>query len=79
MRLNIPVTLLSRKQPRVGDKRKVEKFAILPIRIDDKTVVWFEKYLSVQKYKNVLSTERGDTPNSPKTTQWVEKDRVILN
>lgn len=36
--------------PKVGDIKQKIKFSFFPTRIDDKTIVWFEKYINLYKY-----------------------------
>ena len=35
---------------KIGDKKVKIRFAFYPIRIDNNTLVWLEKYISVYKY-----------------------------
>ncbi|MEK6829067.1 MAG: hypothetical protein AABY15_02990 [Nanoarchaeota archaeon] len=34
-------------EPKVGDKKEITKFAFFPVRIDEETTVWLEKYIQV--------------------------------
>jgi hypothetical protein len=70
MKFQIPKIKKISNQPKIGEKRQVSKFAFLPKRLDDKTVIWFENYISVQKYKKVHVPMDG---GGSTTNKWVEK------
>ncbi|MCK9320058.1 hypothetical protein [Methanoculleus sp.] len=36
--------------PKVGDTKQKIKFSFFPTRIDDKIIVWFEKYINIYEY-----------------------------
>ena len=36
--------------PKVGDVKQKIKFSFFPTRIDNKTIIWFEKYINIYKY-----------------------------
>ena len=38
------------KKHRDGEERTIKRFAFLPTRIDDNTVIWFEWYWSKERY-----------------------------
>lgn len=39
-----------KNNPRVNEKRTVIKFAWLPVKLNDNTVIWLEKYYAFQIY-----------------------------
>lgn len=36
--------------PYIGERRVVRRFAWLPVRIDENTVIWWERYKSHEEY-----------------------------
>ena len=54
--INIPV----RRQPIPGDQRQVRVFAVLPTRIDARTVVWLSHYCEDQVYQSGSGVEGVD-------------------
>lgn len=68
------------KEPQVGEKREISRFALLPITCSDDVNVWLARYRVLQewtRYRDVYDTgyEYGDsswkvvwlTPDSPET------------
>ena len=45
--------ILKIKKPRIGDQRKVKRFAFLPIRISNDEVLWLQTYYRHQVYKRI--------------------------
>ncbi len=77
MKLNIPkIEKQIPKNPDPNEKRSLEKFAFLPKRIDNTTVVWLEKYISVERYNEYDFICEGGGARGYK---WQEVKRKVLN
>lgn len=61
------------KKKEVGDAKVVTRFAIFPMRIDNNTVIWLEKYSA----KYLLCHKMGsDFKHWEEIYRWIEKDEV---
>ena len=38
------------EEPKVGDTKQKIKFSFFPTRINDKTIIWIEKYINIYEY-----------------------------
>jgi hypothetical protein len=47
------------KYDRQGDKRTLNKFAYLPVRLENNTFIWFERYKEDQTYQEADVTLAG--------------------
>jgi hypothetical protein len=63
-----------KREPREGDTKVVKKFAFLPIKINDTTIVWLHKYSVKYRYKSVLVMTEWDRGYE---FEWIEVDRWI--
>lgn len=64
-----------KKSPKIGDVKVVEKYAWLPVRIDDETVIWLHKYKVKYEWSNSYFITEFD---SGYEFRWEEVDRYIL-
>lgn len=58
-------------EPELGSKKKVYKFAWLPIRISPTQRVWLEPYVQHYEYRLVMNYGLSDYG-------WVESDRDLV-
>lgn len=58
--ITLNITAPVRPQPIRGDQRQVRVFAVLPTRIDARTVVWLSHYYEDQVYRSGCGVEGGD-------------------
>lgn len=69
----------SKSEPQVGAEREKIKFAWLPTLVKS-TWIWFEKYISVQKYGTysymVYDSDYGDYQATTLYNRWYEVGRV---
>lgn len=48
--------------PKLGDKRTLRPFAILPVKCDDGTTVWLERFEADYEYRKHEWSEEVDVP-----------------
>ena len=46
-----------KEKTKIRDKKTVIRFALFPVRLDDKHRVWWERYEKVYEYQNVEKEE----------------------
>jgi hypothetical protein len=63
------------REPQIGDIKIKRKFAILPIRINDTTVIWLEKYYI--KYDIYEIRYLDDSKKDIKNIKWKEINRYV--
>lgn len=71
MKFNITKT--TEPTPEIGDIKKEIKFAFLPIRTDDKTIIWLERYVEVYEY-----TEDGASMDIYEIPGWELKKIMTI-
>lgn len=72
---------MKKKQPKLGDTRIVKKFAFFPtyVQHDDETYrIFFENYLSYQKYSETYKFTTSLTGAIPSGYFWIEFYRKLL-
>lgn len=65
--------IIKKVQPKLGDRRKITKFALFPTRVGD-NVVWFDYFTSCQEFSKVTGM-CGDTIEN----DWIEIERELIN
>lgn len=58
--ITFDINVSVRRKPIRGDQRQVRVFAVLPTRIDARTVVWLSHYYEDQVYRSGCGVEGGD-------------------
>lgn len=67
------------KNPKIGDKRIVSKFAFFPTRITDELTVWLCFYRRVEMYRNLSSIGRPNCWIKINDTLQSKEDWEICN
>jgi hypothetical protein len=78
----------SKPEPKEGDKKTKHKFALFPVKVQDKWV-WFEKYIAIYEYKkypyvhDVVVSEGVFTEKYYTTVSeaigWIIIDKKLIN
>lgn len=62
----------NKRHPKLGDQRYKVKFAWWPRKVGSGTIVWFERYISVQIFQEVFSYSGNGMTCTYKENRWVE-------
>jgi hypothetical protein len=80
------VKKIRKKAPEVGDLKDVIKFALFPVKLNNKEHVWWEKYIITYEYKKLRRKEewreryiKMDCENYTEFEKWVEKSKRYID